>query len=424
MDDDELEVIVERSAGLDVHKDMVAVTARVPGAEGRLTKHQAEFATFTEDLLGLRDWLVALGVTRVGMEATGVYWKPIYYALEDDLDCWLLNARHMHNVPGRKTDMADSDWICRLVRFGLVRPSFVPPPAIRELRNLTRYRRTRIEERTRETQRLDKILQDAGIKLSSVASDIKGRSGRDMLDALVAGTRDPDVLAELARGRLRAKIPQLQAALTGRFGPNHALVVGEILAHLDYIEESLERLQAGIDELMVPFADARDRLCTIPGVDTILAEAIIAEIGVDMSVFPTAAHLASWGGMCPGQHESAGKQRHGTARHGDSWLQRNLAVAAMAAARTKDTYLAAQYGRLVPRRGKKRARKAVGHSILIGCWHILHDDNTIWADLGADYFDRRQHPDRLAHRKLNELRSLGWTVTTNPDGTTTLTPAA
>lgn len=423
MDDDELEVIVERSAGLDVHKDVVAVTVRVPGPKGEVVRHQAEFATFTDDLCGLRDWLVAFGVTRVGMEATGVYWKPVYYVLEEELECWVLNARHMHNVPGRKTDMADSDWICRLVRFGLVRPSFVPPKPIRELRSLTRYRRSRIEERTRETQRLDKVLQDAGVKLSSVASDIRGRSGRDMLDALVAGTRDPEVLAELAQGRLRAKIPALQAALKGRFGPNHAVVIGEILAHIDYIDESIGRLQAGIDELISPFADARDRLCTIPGVDTILAEAIIAEIGVDMSAFPTASHLASWAGMCPGQHESAGKSKKGTARHGDSWLQRNLAVAAMAAARTKGTYLAAQYGRLASRRGKRRARKAVGHSILIGCWHILAD-NTSWNELGSDYFDRRQDPQRLARRKLNDLRSLGWTVTDNLDGTTTITPAA
>ena len=423
MNDDDLEVIVERSAGIDVHKDMVAVTVRVTGPDGSVLKQQAEFATFTDELCGLRDWLVALGVTRVGMEATGVYWKPVFYVLEEELECWLLNARHMHNVPGRKTDMADSDWICRLVRFGLVRPSFVPPKPIRELRSLTRYRRTRIEERTRETQRLDKVLQDAGIKLSSVASDIKGRSGRDMLDALVTGTRDPEILAELARGRLRHKLPQLQSALTGRFGPNHALVVGEILAHIDYLDESIGRLQTGIDELIAPFADARDRLCSIPGVDTVVAEAFIGEIGVDMSAFPTAAHLASWAGMCPGQHESAGKSRHGTARHGDSWLQRNLAVAAMAATRTKGTYLAAQYGRLVARRGKRRARKAVGHSILIGCWHILHD-GIDWNELGSDYFDRRQDPDRLARRKLNELRSLGWTITTHPDGTTTLTPAA
>lgn len=358
-DDDELEVIVERSAGLDVHKDLVVACVRVPRPDGGVVKAFAEFGTFTEDLMGLRDWLGAFGVTRVGMEATGVYWKPIYYALEDSVEPWLLNARHMHNVPGRKTDMADADWICRLVRLGLVRPSFVPPKPIRELRNLTRYRRTRIEERTRETQRLDKVLQDAGIKLSSVASDILGKSGRDMLDALVGGSRDPEVLAELARGRLRTKIPLLQSALAGRFAPNHALVIGEILAHLDYIDESLGRLQAGIDALIVPFVDARDRLMTIPGVDKITAEALIAEVGVDMSVFPTAGHLASWAGMCPGQHESAGKSKKGTARHGDSWLQRHLAVAAMAAARSKGTYLAAQYARLAPRRGKcARSREA------------------------------------------------------------------
>ena len=240
------------------------------------------------------------------MEATGVYWKPVFYVLEEELECWLLNARHMHNVPGRKTDMADSDWICRLVRFGLVRPSFVPPTPIRELRNLTRYRRTRIEERTRETQRLDKVLQSAGIKLSSVASDIKGRSGRDMLDALVAGTHDPEILAELARGRLRHKLPQLQSALTGRFGPNHALVVGEILAHIDYLDESIGRLQTGIDELIAPFADAQ-RLCSIPGVAPTPWPRRSSVRSAWTSAFPTAAHLASWAGMCPGQHESAGK---------------------------------------------------------------------------------------------------------------------
>lgn len=420
-DDEELEVIVERSAGLDVHKDVVVVTVRVPGPGGQIERHHGEFATFTADLLALRDWLASWGVTRVGMESTGVYWKPVYYALEDSTECWLLNARHMHNVPGRKTDMADSDWICRLVRFGLVRPSFVPPKPIREIRNLTRYRRTRIEERTREVQRLDKVLQDAGVKLSSVASDILGKSGRDMLNALVAGSRDPEVLAELARGRLRSKIPILQEALKGRFNINHALVVSEILAHLDYLDESVARLQAGIDELINPFVEARDRLTTIPGVDKTQAESIIGEIGVDMSAFPTAGHLASWAGMCPGQHESAGKSRHGTARQGDSWLQCCLAVSAMSAARTKNTYLSAQYSRLYRRRGKRRARKAVGHTILIGAWHILHD-NTDWNELGADHFDRRQDPHRNATRKLNDLRSLGYDVTHNTDGTTTIKP--
>lgn len=423
MEDEDLEVIVERAAGLDVHKDVVMACARVPDPDGRVVKHEAEFATFTEDLMAMRDWLKSLGVTRVGMEATGVYWKPVHYILEDAFDSWVLNARHMRNVPGRKTDVADADWICRLVRFGLVRPSFVPPEPIRELRNLTRYRQARIEERTRETQRLDKVLQDAGVKLSSVASDVLGRSGRDMLDALVAGTRDPEVLAELARGKLRSKLPLLQAALTGRFGANHALVVGEILAHLDYIDESLERLQGAIDEAIAPFVEARDRLRSIPGVDQRIAEAIIAEIGVDMSMFPTAGHLASWAGMCPGQHESAKRSRHGTARPGDSWLQRNLSVAAMAAARTKGTYLAAQYAHLAKRRGKKRARKAVGHSILIGCWHILNEGTT-WVDLGEDHFVRRLDSSRVGQRKLNDLRALGWTVTVNEDGSATVAPAA
>ena len=421
VNDDDLEVMVERAAGLDVHKDLVVACVRVPDGQGGAAKHVAEFATFTEDLLALRDWLVSFGVTRVGMEATGVYWKPVFYALEDATETWLLNARHMHNVPGRKTDMADADWICRLVRFGLVRPSFVPPKPIRELRSLTRYRRARVEERTRETQRLDKVLQDAGVKLSSVASDILGKSGRDMLDALVAGTHDPATLAELARGKLRSKIPLFQRALTGRFEPSHAIVIGEILAHLDYIDESLERLQVGIDELIAPFANARDRLTTIPGVDKVIADGIIAEIGADMSKFPTAAHLASWAGMAPGQYESAGKSKRGTARPGNRWLQQHLATAAMSAARTKGTYLAAQYSHLVRRRGKGRARKAVGHSILTGAWHILSDETT-WNDLGADYYERRADPNRVGRRKLNELRSLGWHLTINTDGTTTLAP--
>lgn len=420
---DDLEVIVERSAGIDVHKDMVAVTVRVPSPDGGIERHQNEFLTFTSDLLALRDWLVGFGVTRVGMEATGVYWKPVYYALEDAMECWLLNARHMHNVPGRKTDMVDSDWICRLVRFGLVSPSFVPPPEIRELRTLTRYRRVRMEERSREVQRLDKVLQDAGVKLSSVASDILGKSGRDMLEALVAGSHDPEVLADLARGRLRSKIGLLEQALEGRFGTTHGIVIGEILAHLDYIDESIGRIQDGIDDLMTPFEWARDHLVTAPGIDKISAEAIIAEIGVDMSIFPTAGHLASWSGFCPGQHESAGKNKHGTSRPGNSWLQRSLTVSAMSAARTKDTYLGAQYNRLAPRRGKKRARKAVAHSLLVGCWHMLTND-TDWDELGADYFQQRQNPTRVAHRKIADLRSLGFTITHNPDGTTLLTPAA
>jgi transposase len=420
-----MEIVVERCAGLDVHKDSVVACVRVPSPSGERETKLASFRTFTEDLLGLRDWLVSLGVTRVGMEATGVYWKPVLYVLEDAVDCWLLNARHMRNVPGRKTDVGDAQWICQLTEHGLVRASFVPPPEIREIRELTRYRRSVIEERSREAQRLDKVLQDAGIKLSSVASDILGTSGRAMLTALVSGSEDPAVLADLAKGLLRKKLPQLRSALEGRFGPTHAILVAEILAHLDYSDEAVGRLSDAIDERIAPFAEARDRLCTIPGVDRRIAEAIIGEIGVDMTKFATPGHLASWAGMCPGQYESAGKSKKGTARHGDSWLQRHLAVAAMAAARTKGTYLASQYRRLSARRGKMRARKAVGHTILVAAWHILSGPDATFVDLGPDWFDRRNSPELRARRKLSELRALGCGVTTNDDGSSTVVlPAA
>lgn len=418
-----MDVVVARCAGLDVHKDTVVACVRTPGPDGERVSEVRTFGTFTVELLALQDWLLAHGVTLVGMESTGVFWRPVFYTLEDVVECQLLNAAHMRNVPGRKTDVADAVWIAQLVEHGLVRPSFVPPPPIRELRELTRYRKTQLEERTRQAQRLDKSLQDAGLKLSSVASDILGKSGRDMLDALVSGTRDAEVLAELARGRLRVKIPALTRALTGRFGPTHALVVGEILAHLDYLDEAIGRVSARIDELMRPFAVERDLLVTIPGVDKRIAEAVIAEIGVDMTRFGTASRLASWAGMCPGQHESAGKSRSGRARHGDTHLQKHLAVAAMAAARTKDTYLAAQYARLVGRRGKARARKAVGHSILVAAFHILAG-GVPYAELGGDYYLKRNSPERRARRHLNDLKALGWTVTETPDGVTCTPPQA
>jgi transposase len=281
-----------------------------------------------------------------------------------------------------------------------------------------------MEERTREAQRLDKVLQDAGVKLSSVASDPLGVSGRAMLSALVGGARDPEAIAELARGTLRRKIPLLRQALVGRFDAHHGLLVAEILAHLDALDASIARLGEEIDRLLVPFETARDRLMTIPGVDKVAAEAIIGEIGVDMGRFPSPAHLASWAGMCPGQHQSAGKSRHGTARRGDSWLGRVLATSAMSAAQSKDTYLATQYRRIASHRGKRRARKAVGHSILVGVWHILASDDGNWAELGGDYFDRRRSPEAMGRRKLADLRALGWTITLNPDGTATAAPPA
>ena len=418
-----MDVVVARCAGLDVHKDTVVACVRTPGPDGGRVSEVRTFGTFTVELLALQDWLLAHEVTLVEMESTGVFWRPVFYTLEGAMECWLLNAAHLRNVPGRKTDVADAVWIAQLVEHGLVRPSFVPPPPIRELRELTRYRKTQLEERTRQAQRLDKSLQDAGLKLSSVASDILGKSGRDMLDALVSGTRDAEVLAELARGRLRLKIPALTRALTGRFGPTHALVVGEILAHLDYLDEAIGRVSARIDELIRPFGTERDLLSTIPGVDKRIAEAVIAEIGVDMARFGTASRLASWAGMCPGQHESAGKSRSGRARHGDTHLQKHLAVAAMAAARTKDTYLAAQYARLVGRRGKARARKAVGHSILVAAFHILAG-GVPYAELGGDYYLKRNSPERRARKHLSDLKALGWTVTENPNGVTCTPPQA
>ena len=404
-----MDTLIERCGGLDVHKDTVVACVRVPARGGGREQFIQTFGTTTVQLLALRDWLVAQGVTRVGMESTGVYWKPVYYVLEDALECWLLNARHLRNVPGRKTDVADAAWICQLVEHGLVRPSFVPPKPIRELRNLTRYRKAQIEERTREAQRLDKILQDAGIKLSSVASDVLGVSGRAMLRALIAGTRDPETLAELARGTLRRKIPALRQALHGRFGPHHALLVGTILAKLEFLDEALEHLSAEIEQVIAPFAAEAALLRTIPGVDRRTAEAVVAEIGVDMSRFGAAGRLASWAGWCPGNNESAGRHGPGKTRKGSKWLHTYLTEAAKAAARTKGTYFGAQYARLRGRRGPARATVAVGHSILVAAYHILARHEP-YRELGPDYFRRRHSREHQTRRLVRQIEALGYHV--------------
>ncbi len=402
-----VETLVERCAGLDVHKATVVACVRLPGPKGKRKVEIREFGTTTPQLLELRDWLVEQQVELVGMEATGVYWKPVYYMLEDAMECWLLNARHMRNVPGRKTDMADAAWIAQLVEHGLVRPSFVPPKPIRELRNLARYRKAQIEERTREVQRLDKILQDAGIKLSSVASDLRGVSSRSMLAALVAGETNEQQLADLAVGQLRKKLPELEAALTGRFNRHHALIVGEILAKLDYLDQTIERLSKEVAEVIAPFDPQVQLLDTIPGVDRRMAEALVAEIGVDMSRFGTAPRLASWAGLCPGQHESAGRSRGGKTRRGSKWLRAHLAEAAKAASRTKGTYLSAQYQRLRGRIGHAKATIAVAHSILVAAFHIL-DRMEPFSDLGGDWFIRRDNPEMHARRLLRQLANLGY----------------
>jgi transposase len=406
--------IVERCAGLDVGKAIVVATARVPGPDGERQQETQTFPATTAGLLSLADWLGSYGVARVGMESTSVYWKPVFYVLEGRFECWLLNAQHMRNVPGRKTDVGDSAWICQLVEHGLVRPSFVPPAPIRELRDLTRYRKAQIEERTREVQRLDKVLQDAGIKLTSVASKTLGVSARLMLEALVRGTHDPEILADLAKGTLRRKIPELREALQGRFRTeHHGLLVGHILAHIDYLDEAIATLSTRIEEVIAPFSKQVEGLDTIPGVDRRTAEVLIAEIGVDMVQFPSAAHLASWAGVCPGNNESAGKRTTGKSRPGPKWLRRGLTEAAKAAARSKGTYLAAQHARIKRRRGPAKATGATRHSILIAAYYILRDD-VAYQELGADYFDNRGSTEAHVRRLVRQLEALGRQVTLQP----------
>jgi transposase len=404
-----METIVERAAGLDVHKAQVTACVRVPGRGRERAQEVAEFQTTVRGLLALRDWLKAHRVTQVAMEATGVYWKPVWAILEDEFDCLLCNARHVKQVPGRKTDVTDAAWLCQLLEAGLLARSFVPPKPIRALRNLTRYRKAQIGERQREANRLHKILEDTGIKLDCVATDILGASGRAMLEALVAGTTDPELLAELAKGRLRTKIPALKEALVGRFDRQHALIVSAILAHLDFLDEQIQLLSDEIEAQLAPFGPAVELLCTIPGVQRRTAEAVLAEIGTDMSRFPSERHLASWAGQCPGNDRSAGKRRSGTSRHGSKWLDTALTEAALAATRTDNVYLGARYQRLRPRRGHGRALGAVKHSIICACWHMLQTGE-LYRELGGDYY-RRQDPERTTRRLVAQLERLGHHVT-------------
>lgn len=410
-----MDVLHERCAALDIGKKDLKACVRAPSPSGRRSRREEirTFATTTNALLELRDWLVAEKVTLVVMEATGDYWRGAFYLLEDCLDVILVNAAHAKGLPGRKTDVADAAWLCQLGECGLLKASFVPPEPIRHLRDLTRYRSTLAGELSREAQRLEKELEDAGIKLSSVATDILGVSGRAMLNALINGERDVHALAGMAKARMRPKIPELVEALTGNFGEHHAFLCRLHLERIDHLKATITELSARIEEEMRPFARQLELLETIPGVGRTTAEVLIAETGGDMSRFRTAGHLASWAGVCPGHHESAGKHRSGRRRHGNRWLGAALGTAAMAASRTRDrTYLGARYMRLVPRLGKKKALVALEHSMLTAVWHMLTDD-TAFHDLGGDYYAKHD-PERALRRITRQANALGLTVRFEP----------
>ncbi len=383
--------------------------------EGNSTRvEKATFATTAKGVRELGEWLATREVELVVMEATGVYWRPIYYGLEDRFDeLWLVNAHHVKNVPGRKTDMSDAEWLADVASHGMVRPSFVPPPEIRGLRELTRYRKTQIRARGQEIQRLEKLLQDAGIKLTSVTSGVWSQSSRAMLEMLIAGQSDPAALAELAKGRMRAKIPALVEALESRWVVHHSTVARQILAHIDFLDETIETLTAEIVECASPFEVAVGLLRTIPGVGERTAQNMIAEMGTDMSRFPTAGHLAAWAGVAPASHESAGKRSPAGTRHGCRHLREALIEAARAAARTKGTFLSARYSRIARRRGPNKAAVAIAHSILIAAHHML-STGEIYNDLGSDFYDRRSNPSHKIRHHLAGLEAAGYAVTITP----------
>ncbi len=407
-----MNLLYERCAGLDVHKRNVLVCATTPDSQGQRHKERRTFSTMTPELLRMRHWLQDLGVTHVAMESTGSFWKPIFNILEGHMEVLVVNAQHLKAVPGRKTDVKDAEWIADLLQHGLLRASFVPPAPQRELRELTRYRTRLVEERSRIINRLQKTLEDANLKLASVASDLMGRSARDMLAALLAGEVDPSVLAQLARGRMRAKRDLLEQALQGLLKPYHRFLLSEQLADIDALDEAIEHMSAEIAQRLRPYEALLQRLETIPGIKRRLAEVILAEIGPDMSRFPSARHLASWAGMCPGNNESAGKRLSGKTRKGSPWLRSALVEAAHAAIHCKDSYLAAQYQRLVIRRGGKKATIAVGHTLLVIIYQLLSQDKD-YEELGGNYFDewdRQAVQKRLARR----LEKLGYQVTLEP----------
>ena len=399
-----MQVVYERCCGLDVHKrKIVACLLTLDG--GKLQKDIRTFSTTTNALLALLDWLTGAGCTHVAMESTGVYWKPVYNILEGHLELLVVNAQHLKAVPGRKTDVKDAEWIAELLQHGLLKASFVPPKFVRELRDLTRTRTSIVRDRAQAVNRLQKILEDANIKLASVATDITGRSGRAMLRLIITRETDEKTIAELAKGRMRAKLAELEQALIGAVTDHHRFLQ---LNLVEYYEGMIERLNSGVEKLLLPFQKEIEILDSIPGVSQRTAEVLLAEIGTDMTRFPTHRHLASWAGMCPGNKESGGKRLSGKTRKGSPWLKSCLIEAAHGASHTKDKYLSAQYRRLVTRRGKKRALVAVGHSILVIGYHLLLRKE-IYKDLGGNYFDE-QHRRQVKIRLVNRLERLGYKV--------------
>jgi transposase len=406
--------MLEPVAGLDVHRDNVVAAIRTVGTDGEVAFTKERFPTTRRGVAELAAHLSEAGAARVAMEATGVYWKSLYYSLEGLFpELWLCNAQHVKNVPGRKTDLSDAEWLADVAAHGMVRPSFVPPPEIRELRELTRYRKTQIDERAREIQRLEKTLQDAGIKITSVASQVWGVSSRRIVEALIAGEADPAKLAALAVGTLRPKAAELTEALSGHFGSHHGTVCRQVIAHIDFLDASIAALSEEIATRLLPFEAALSLVCSMPGIGTVSAQVIVAEIGVDMDRFPTAGHLCAWAGLAPASHESAGKRRPAGTRHGSPWLRRTLIEAARAAARGHGTYFSAQYARIARRRGPNKAAVAVANSMLATIWHLL-TTGALYQDPGADYFERRHDPVLEAKRLQRRIEALGFDVTLSP----------
>jgi transposase len=407
-----MQVLYPCCCGLDIHKKFVVACLMTTNAEGHMQKESRTFSTMTHDLLALLDWLQAAGCTHVAMESTSSYWRPIYNLLEGQFTLLVGNAYHMKTVPGRKTDVKDAEWIADLLRHGLIRGSFIPPPTQRHLRDLTRYRTHLVEERARLTNRLQMVLEDANVKLASVVTDVRGASARAILSALVAGQTDPQALADLAKGRMRSKRELLAQAVVGRFTPHHAFLITEHLSQLDYLEDAVERVSAEITKRLADDQAALELLDTIPGVGQRAAEIMLAEIGTDLSRFPSAKHLASWAGICPGNKESGGKRLSGKTRNGNIWLRHVLFEVAHAASKTKDTYLSAQYRRLATRRGKQRALIALGHSILVSAYYIL-TRRVPYRELGPLYFDILDRQ-RVQQRLVQRLERLGYSVNLQP----------